>query len=499
MMPLIVKLYFIILFILGLFCIHRIVLVMLFYKNKDKIFKPSEKFKDLPFVTIQLPVFNEKYVVKRLIKSACNIDYPKNKFEIQILDDSTDETTEIISSLVESKRAEKINIIHIHRTNRKGFKAGALQEGLKKAKGEFIAIFDADFIIPQDFLKNTINFFTHKNVAMVQTCWDYTNRDYSSLTKIQALILDAHFKIEHFVRNITGKFFNFNGTAGIWRKKAIEDVGGWHNDTLTEDLDLSYRAQLNGWKFIFLKNVTSLSELPVDMNSFKKQQFRWTKGSIETFLKLFPMIIKANLPLNVKIEAFFHLAGNFSYPLILFLSLIMYPSIKARIEIGWYQLLFTDIPIFAISFISIFIFYFTVIKLNKDNLISSLWKIPLLMAIGIGLSLNNSKAVFEALINKKSSFERTPKFNIFSKNDTWMKKNYRIKIFFIPLFEMFMACYYLYIIDFSFLRKTFASLPFLILFFSGFVLCSFLSFFHNFTSLNWRLIFTKNINMNGKK
>jgi len=328
-----------------------------------------------------------------------------------------------------------------------------LQEGLKKAKGEFIAVFDADFIVDKNFLKNTIDFFANRKIGMVQTCWDYINRDYSVLTKIQALILDAHFHIEHFARNRTGFFFNFNGTAGIWRKKTIEDAGGWQNDTLTEDLDLSYRAQLKGWEFIFLKNVKSFSELPVDINSFKKQQFRWTKGSIETFMKIFPKILKSRLPLKVKFESFFHLSGNFSYLLLLILSLIMYPSIAARLEIGWHQLLFTDIPIFGISFLSIFVFYTASITQNKEKILFSIWKIPLLMAIGIGLSLNNSKAVIEALLSIKSSFERTPKFNIISKKDTWFKKTYKVKIFLMPLFEIFIGCYYLFLINYSITKK----------------------------------------------
>jgi cellulose synthase/poly-beta-1,6-N-acetylglucosamine synthase-like glycosyltransferase len=397
---------------------------------------------------------------------------------VQVLDDSTDETTEIAGKIVNQYKNQGVNITHIHRKNRNGFKAGALEQGLKIAKGEFIAIFDADFIVPKDFLKKTIDFFTDKKIGMVQTCWDYINRDYSVLTKIQALILDAHFNIEHFARNRTGKFFNFNGTAGIWRKETIVDAGGWQYDTLTEDLDLSYRAQIKGWKFIYLENVKSLSELPVDINSFKKQQYRWTKGSVETFLKIYPEIFKSNLPLKIKIESFFHLAGNFSYPLVLFLSLIMYPAIKARLEIGWYQLLFTDIPIFGISFLSIFTFYITAMKLNKEKLINSVWKIPLLMATGIGMSINNSKAVVEALLNIKSPFERTPKFNIRSKKDNWFKKTYKVKVIFTPFIELIMGCYYLFIINFAINRETFASMPFLILFFTGFIYVGLLSVNH---------------------
>ncbi len=337
--------------ILSIYCLHRLYLVIIYNLHKSDNVIPKGKIKPLPFVTIQLPVYNEKYVVKRLIESACNINYPKEKFEIQVLDDSTDETSKIIEKLVLTFKNKGFNIYHIRRNNRKGFKAGALQYGLNFSKGEFIAIFDADFLIPEKFLLETIHYFKDPKVGLVQACWDYINKDYSIFTKVQSLILDGHFILEHFSINRSGRFFNFNGTAGIWRKKAIIEAGGWSNDTLTEDLDLSYRAQLKGWKFIFLKDLKAFSELPVDVNSFKQQQHRWTKGSVETFFKIFPEILKSKLPLKVKIEALFHLGGNFSYLFLMLLSLIMYPAITARLDYGWYQLIFTDIPMFLMSFI----------------------------------------------------------------------------------------------------------------------------------------------------
>ncbi len=465
--------------ILSIYCLHRLYLVIIYNLHKNDNVIPKGKIKPLPFVTIQLPVYNEKYVVKRLIESACNINYPREKFEIQVLDDSTDETSKIIEKLVSKFKNKGFNIYHIQRKNRKGFKAGALQYGLNFAKGEFIAIFDADFLIPENFLLETIHYFKKPKVGLVQACWDYINRDYSIFTKVQSLILDGHFILEHFSRNRSGRFFNFNGTAGIWRKKTIIDAGGWSHDTLTEDLDLSYRAQLKGWKFIFLKDLKAFSELPVDVNSFKQQQHRWTKGSVETFFKIFPEILKSKLPLKVKIEALFHLGGNFSYLFLLLLSIIMYPAIIARLNYGWYQLIFTDIPMFLMSFISIFIFYFKAIKEAKSKLNPFIY-IPLLMATCIGLSLNNAKAVLEAIFKIKSPFNRTPKFNVKNKKDRWHVKKYMAKMNFVIIFEILMAGYYAYIIDFSINRHNFASIPFLILFFTGFFMLFAISLYQTF-------------------
>ncbi len=469
--------------ILAIYCMHRLYLILIYNLHKDRKIKPIGKLKPLPFVTIQLPIYNEKYVVKRLIESACKINYPKEKFEIQILDDSTDETSEIVSQLTKKFSKLGFNICHIKRKNREGFKAGALQCGLKLAKGDFIAIFDADFIIPENFLLETIHYFKDPKVGLVQTCWDYINRDYSILTRVQALMLDAHFIIEHFSRNRDGKFFNFNGTAGIWRKKAIISAGGWSSDTLTEDLDLSYRAQLNGWKFIFLKDIKSFSELPVEINSFKQQQHRWTKGAVETFFKIFPKIVKSNLPLGVKIEAFFHLGGNFSYLFLLFLVIIMYPAIIVRLNYGWYQLLFTDIPLFFVSFFSIFLFYRKAIKEVNSKLHPFIY-IPILMATCIGLSLNNAKAVVEAIFKIKTPFNRTPKFNVKSKSDKWFLKKYNVKINYLIIFELLMAGYFGYIVKFSILRHNFASIPFLMLFLTGFLLIFTTTVFHKFKMRN---------------
>ena len=273
---------------------------------------------------MQLPLFNEMYVAARLLDAIALLEYPRDKLEIQVLDDSTDETQAICRAKVEELANQGLDIQYIHRTDRTGFKAGALEHGLKTARGEFVMVFDADFLPPVDFIERTVHFFTNAKVGMVQVRWDHVNRDYSRLTELQAMMLDGHFVIEHTARHRSGRFFNFNGTAGIWRREAIADAGGWSHDTLTEDMDLSYRAQLRGWEFIYLKDVVSPAELPVEMNAFKSQQFRWAKGSIQVAKKLLPTIWRSkDVPFNVKLEAFFHLTNNFAYPLLLLLSILL--------------------------------------------------------------------------------------------------------------------------------------------------------------------------------
>src|SRR5918993_489242 len=302
--------YFFVLSILAIYGWHRYYLVYLYMKNRDKAPNPAvppPPLAELPRVTIQLPIYNEMYVADRLIDAVCEMDYPRELLEIQVLDDSTDETTEIAELAVRRHAARGFDITYLHRVDRTGYKAGALEAGLKIASGQFIAIFDADFIPPKDFMLKTLPHFDAANVGMVQARWGHINQDYSLLTKVQSILLDAHFVLEHGGRNRAGHFFNFNGTAGIWRREAISDAGGWQHDTLTEDLDLSYRAQLRGWQFIFLPDLIAPAEVPVEMNSFKSQQHRWAKGSIQTFRKLMPRLLQSNLPLGVKAEAFFHL------------------------------------------------------------------------------------------------------------------------------------------------------------------------------------------------
>jgi cellulose synthase/poly-beta-1,6-N-acetylglucosamine synthase-like glycosyltransferase len=342
--------------------------------------------------------------------------------EIQVLDDSTDETSKIVADAVEQKKKLGFDIQHIRRGNREGFKAGALKEGLKVAKGEFIAIFDADFIPHKNFLKKTLSFFGD-NVGMVQTRWEHLNSDYSILTKAQALALDGHFVIEQSVRNKAGFFINFNGTGGVWRKSCIVDAGNWHADTLTEDLDLSYRAQLNGWKFVFLKDFTSPAELPSEMSALKSQQFRWTKGAIETAKKILPLVWKSNVPLRVKLQSTFHLTNNLVFPFILLAAILNVPLIFIK-NSGPHEAYFAVMSLFVLAFVSSFLFYLYSQKDIRTDWRKKIVLFPLFMAGSMGFAVNNSRAVFEGLMNRKSEFVRTPKFKVEGNKDSLKENKY---------------------------------------------------------------------------
>jgi cellulose synthase/poly-beta-1,6-N-acetylglucosamine synthase-like glycosyltransferase len=318
--------YFFVLIILAVYGWHRYYLVYLYMRHRDREPRPGPPLDPPPPVTIQLPLYNEMYVADRLIDAVCRIKYPADLLEIQVLDDSTDETRGIAEQAVRRFAAQGVDIKYLHRSNRTGYKAGALEAGLRQARGEFVAIFDADFIPTPDFLERLMPHFADSNVGMVQARWGHINQDYSLLTKIQSILLDGHFVLEHGGRNRAGRFFNFNGTAGVWRRRAIDEAGGWQHDTLTEDLDLSYRAQLRGWRFVFVSDVIAPAEVPVEMNAFKSQQHRWAKGSVQTCRKLLPRILAADVPLAVKAEAFFHLTANFNYPLMCVLSVLMFPA-----------------------------------------------------------------------------------------------------------------------------------------------------------------------------
>jgi len=438
---------------------------------------PKSKFKSLPHVTIQLPIFNEMYVVKRLIDSVIKTDYPRDLLEIQVLDDSTDETIEIAKERVEYYRSRGFDIKYMHRTNRSGFKAGALEEGMAKAKGEFIAVFDADFMPTSSFIHKTIHYFTDPKIGMIQMRWGHVNRDYSLLTKLQAIFLDGHFVIEHTARNRTGRFFNFNGTAGIWRKETITDSGGWQHDTLTEDLDLSYRAQMKGWQFVYLPMHEVPAELPVDIIAFKSQQHRWAKGSIQTAKKLLWTIFKSDYSFKIKVESVFHLAGNVNYLVMIPFSLLILPLIIIRTNLDWNRWLIIDIPLFLLATTSISAFY-----LLSQKYISPSWKttfkyLPFLMGLGIGLSVNNSVAVLEALFNYKTEFVRTPKFGVGNSGEDWTKKKYRAKIkLLIPSIELILGAYFSIAVYIGFINHMWFVLPFLVLFQYGFLFIALLSF-----------------------
>ncbi|MBN2492752.1 MAG: glycosyltransferase [Planctomycetes bacterium] len=470
--------YLTVLSILAVYGAHRLHLIYLYRRARQNDPPPARCFEALPRVTVQLPLFNEMYVAERLIDAVAALDYPRDKLEIQVLDDSTDETTDIVAARVGALRAEGFDAVHIHREVRSGFKAGALENGLGQARGEFVAIFDADFVPQPDMLQRTIHYFADPGVGMVQTRWGHINRRFSLLTQVQSIYLDGHFVVEHTARNRSGRFFNFNGTGGIWRRSAIADAGGWQHDTLTEDLDLSYRAQLKGWRFVFLKDVVSPAEVPVDMNAFKSQQFRWAKGSAQTMKKLLPLIWKSAFPLRVKLEATFHLTANVGYPLMVCLSLLMLPAVKARagFEVGAMEIAY-DVCLFLTAFVGVCYFYvFSQQEIHRP-LADRFRFLPALLAVGIGMCLNNTKAVLEGFLGIDSPFTRTPKHAVHERSGDWLAKRYRGVRTMLPLLELSMAAYFAYILYFAVSRGLFALVFFLLIFQCGYLYVGLLSLF----------------------
>ncbi|MFN3849313.1 MAG: cellulose synthase family protein [Spirosomataceae bacterium] len=383
------------------------------------------KASELPFVTIQLPVYNELYVVERLIEAVAAFDYPKDKFEIQILDDSTDETSEIIAKKIQELLSQNIDIQHIRRPNRIGFKAGALAHGLEIAKGEFIAIFDADFVPNKDFLQKTIPYFQNPAIGVVQTRWQHLNKDFSILTQLQAFGLDAHFTIEQGGRNASGHFINFNGTAGVWRRKAIDDAGGWQADTLTEDLDLSYRSQLKGWQFVYLEDVGSPAELPVAMKAIKSQQYRWSKGAAECTVKNFKRLWGSpNFSFSTKLHGFYHLMNSATFVFIVALALLSIPVLLITSKTENYFDIFRFTAYFQVSWVILGIFYWISFRKTETSIFSFTKKFFLFLVFMMGLSVHNAVAVIEGWIGRKTPFIRTPKFNVIHKNDVWQSNKY---------------------------------------------------------------------------
>lgn len=465
----ILVLYFFILSILAVYGWHRYYLVYEYMKHRDRVPGPKALPADLPKVCVQLPIYNEMYVVDRLIDAVAEIDYPHDKLEIQVLDDSTDETRAIAELAVLRHAAKGLKIEYIHRTDRSGYKAGALENGLTRTDAPFVAIFDADFVPPKDFLVRTLGHFADEKVGMVQARWGHINQDYSLLTKMQSILLDGHFVLEHGARNRAGCFFNFNGTAGIWRRAVIADAGGWQHDTLTEDLDLSYRAQLRGWKFVFMPDLVSPAELPVEMNSFKSQQHRWAKGSIQTCRKVLPQILASDLPFKIKAEAFFHLTANFNYLLMVLLSALMFPAMYVRYSMGWTEMLLIDVPLFAAATFSVANFYTVCQRELYTDWVSRLKYLPVVMAVGIGLAVNNTKAVLEALFRKETAFARTPKYGVERTGDEWQGKKYHQSMLVQPLIELGLGLYFTGTVLYALANGIYGTLPFLMLFQAGFL------------------------------
>lgn len=459
--------YIVALTYIMIYCLMQLHLLYHYKKHyrvngKKEYLKASMK-SDLPFVTIQLPVFNEMYVVDRLVDKIAKMDYPKDRFEIHILDDSTDETVNISKKKVKEYKAKGFNIEFFHRVDRKGYKAGALKEGMKHAKGEFIAIFDADFLPRKDFLLTTIPYFNDSKVGVVQTRWEHINRDYSMLTRLQAMQLNVHFTIEQLGRKAGNCFLQFNGTAGVWRRKTIEDAGGWEADTLTEDLDLSYRAQLKGWRITYLERFGSPAELPAEMNGLKSQQFRWMKGGAENARKLLPTVWKSDMSFWQKLHSTSHLMSSSVFLFVFIMGLFSVPTLFALPVLGLDAGIFKYFLVSLLSVIAVYYVANVQAELEKQSYAKMLFKFiflfPLFLALSMGLSLHNTVAVLQGYIGKKSPFIRTPKFNIQGIKDSFKKQNYLAKkLPWTTIFEGLLAVYFLfgilggiYLRDWSFL------------------------------------------------
>ncbi len=433
---LIIVIYSIALLLIFIYALSQLNLLFNYLRaRKDHKISPTFNFsneEEVPLVTIQLPVYNELYVMQRLLENISEMDYPKEKLEIQVLDDSTDESFEETAIHIQTLQKEGLDIQHVTRKNREGFKAGALKEGLKTAKGEYIAIFDADFLPKKNWLKNTIPYFKDPAIGVVQTRWGHLNRNYSILTRVQAFALDAHFTLEQVGRNSKGHFINFNGTAGVWRKKCILDAGNWEGDTLTEDLDLSYRAQLKNWKFKYLEEVETPAELPVVISAARSQQFRWNKGGAENFQKMAWRVFKnKDISLKTKMHSFLHLLNSTMFLNILIVAILSIPMLYIKNEYEHLKMYFYVMSFFVISTIIFFICYWFTYKAVYGGGLKHFLKYFAMFftffSVAMGFSLHNSIAVLEGHFGKKSEFIRTPKFNISNLKESWKGNKYLTK------------------------------------------------------------------------
>ena len=378
---------------------------------------------DWPLVTVQLPIYNERHVVERLIEAVSKLDYPPHRLYIQVLDDSTDTTSQIVAEAVKVQKSLGLDIDHVRRPDRVGYKGGALEYGLATAKGDLVAIFDADFLPSASFLKELVPYFDDDSqIGCLQARWGHVNPNSSWLTKAQANGIDGHFIVEQEVRSNNNVFLNFNGTAGVWRRSCIRDAGGWHHDTLTEDLDLSYRAQLKGWKIRFIPHVIAPAELPVHINALKRQQFRWAKGSIQTARKLLGQLWRSDISLTIKVEGTVHLTNYIVHPLILWNLALTLPLVSTQSPLLWIT------PLFTFAAIGPAFMYWVAMGHEGKSRLERISNLAMLVVMGMGLSLNNTRAVAEALIGKQSSFLRTPKFNIRGRNKTLHSSEYTLPI-----------------------------------------------------------------------
>jgi cellulose synthase/poly-beta-1,6-N-acetylglucosamine synthase-like glycosyltransferase len=474
-------LYMTCLIVVCLYGAHRYGLIYLYWRHRRRYQRPKRRFAELPRVTIQLPMYNESQVARRIIEQTCRIDYPRERLDIQVLDDSTDGTPEICRQAVAEAKERGFDITYIHRVDRTGFKAGALANGLKTAKGEFVMIFDADFVPAPSTLQRTIHHFTDPKVAMVQTRWEHLNRDLSLLTRSQAILLDGHFGIEQTARNRSDRFITFNGTAGIWRIRAISESGGWQHDTLTEDLDLSYRAQMKGWRCVYLPNLTSPAELPPGMTSFKVQQFRWTKGGAQTAIKMLPRMMLSKQPFKVKFESFWHLTAFTIHLYMGLLMLMMFPAMIMRtnpLADGTFWKGAFDMSVLTLATLSGSIYYLAGQRETKRGWLSKLKYLPVLVALGVGLCVSNIKAVLEAMFGHQSEFVATPKFGNAEGDERQQLIQSKARRDWLPYVELLMGIYMVGCCVWAIVHNQagLMALPFLIMFAFGFFWVSGMSF-----------------------
>jgi len=467
----VIILYLVTLGVLAVYGVHRSALLWSYVRHGRSRVAPRSRFTEaeLPRVTVQLPMFNEPFVAERVINAAARIDYPRDRLEIQVLDDSTDVTASIARARCEALRREGVNVHYVRRASREGYKAGALEHGLHEAQGELVLVFDADFVPGESTVRDLVHFFTDPSVGMVQARWGHLNRERSSLTRCQAMLLDGHFVIEHAARSRTGRFFNFNGTAGMWRVAAINEAGGWQHDTITEDMDLSYRAQLAGWSFVYAPHVVVPAELPGDMDSFKSQQYRWAKGSVQTARKLLGRIVSASVPAKVKSEAFFHLTNNVAYVFLLFLALLQLPNMLVRRQMEDPTLLLLDVPLFWATCGSVAAFYLVAHRDVYGNGWEALRRLPAMMALGIGLAVNNGRAAIEGLFGSDVEFVRTPKSGATDGQDSSGRVPRGSASRWQNMLELALGLYCSATLVVAVATQSWASVPFVTLFSAGFL------------------------------
>jgi cellulose synthase/poly-beta-1,6-N-acetylglucosamine synthase-like glycosyltransferase len=472
----VVVVYGIALFGLSLYSLNHAALALVFWRRRQRSRADLPPLID-PVVTIQLPLFNELYVAERVIRSACEVDYPRELLEIQVLDDSTDETLDLTRRLVRDYQARGVPIVHLHRDNRNGFKSGALAYGFERARGEYIAVFDADFVVPRDFLRRTLPHFADPTIGIVQTRWAYFNDNFSELTRATALALDGHFVVEQSARCWAGWFLNFNGTAGILRARAIAEAGGWQSDTITEDLDLSYRAQLAGWRAKYLPDVVCPSEIPSDMHSLKAQQFRWTKGAQETARKILPRLWRAPLPASVKIEGTLHLLSSLAYPLLIVLT-VLSPFVILAAGVDHLKIIWPISLYYLMAFSGTFFCYYTAARVLGGSWRQRIARFPLFLALSIGMSVHNTRAALEGLIGKRSPFERTPKYRVTSQGRSREGGRYRSRASWSVVAEFALSACSLSGLVLAIHYRQFGAMPFLLLFAAGYGLVGMYSVSH---------------------